>query len=44
MTALVLRVVCAWCRRVLVEGDPGAKTSHGLCPTCAKRFEQDVAA
>jgi hypothetical protein len=31
----VLRVVCSWCKRALVEGDPGAPTSHGICPDCA---------
>lgn len=30
-----LRVVCAWCKKVLHEGAPGAKTSHGMCsPIC----------
>lgn len=43
MTAVILRVVCAWCRRVLEEGTPGAPTSHGCCPRCQKRMLENVA-
>ena len=32
------RVVCAWCRRELKSGGPGAQTSHGTCPACAARL------
>ena len=31
----VLRRVCAWCQRVLAEGSPGARTTHGICNECA---------
>lgn len=34
-----LRVVCAWCKRVLVEGDASQPVSHGICPTCAKDWK-----
>lgn len=44
MSAVILRVVCAWCLRVLCEGTPGAATSHGMCPSCRGRFVGDVAA
>jgi hypothetical protein len=40
---IALRVVCAWCRLVLAAGDPGARTSHGICPACAARFQADAA-
>ncbi len=32
------RVVCAWCRRELKSGGPGAQTSHGACPACTARL------
>jgi hypothetical protein len=32
------RVVCAWCPTVLVEGDPGAPVSHGMCDPCLERM------
>ncbi len=32
------RVVCAWCRRELKAGGPGAQTSHGSCPACSARL------
>jgi phage FluMu protein Com len=31
----VMRVECAWCKKVMREGDP-AIVSHGICPECAK--------
>ncbi len=34
MTEPILRIVCAWCQRVLAEGSVGAPISHGCCPTC----------
>jgi hypothetical protein len=30
------QIRCAWCTRLLREGDPGAPTSHSICPPCAK--------
>jgi hypothetical protein len=42
VTVTVLRVVCAWCRRVLCEGTPGAATSHACCPRCAEQLFADV--
>lgn len=32
------RQECSWCEAVLVEGPPGASTSHGICVECAKKF------
>lgn len=29
-----LRVVCAWCKKLLQEGAPNAATSHSICPDC----------
>lgn len=40
--ATVLRVVCAWCRAVLVPGTPGAPTSHGMCPECVRAMAADL--
>lgn len=31
------RVVCAWCGKVLKEGTPGARVSHGICNRCMHR-------
>ena len=36
-----LRVECAWCGKVLQEGDPGAQTSHGMCILCFVRAEHE---
>jgi photoactive yellow protein len=30
---MTMKVVCAWCERVITEGD-AAKVSHGLCLAC----------
>jgi hypothetical protein len=43
VTVVVLRLQCSWCRRVLVEGTPGAATSHGICPPCVEKLFEDVA-
>lgn len=37
--ATVLRVVCAWCLTVLVDGPPDQPVSHGICPDCIPKFE-----
>lgn len=33
-----MRVVCAWCQRVIRPG-PDERTSHGLCLTCAEQHD-----
>lgn len=38
-----MRVVCSWCLRVLVEGDPSQLTSHGCCPACIHKMLGDPA-
>jgi hypothetical protein len=43
MTAVaveILRLQCAWCRKILREGsDPTSKiTSHGLCESCRETY------
>jgi len=43
MSAVVLRVVCAWCQDVLQEGTPGAATSHACCPRCQTQLLKGVA-
>lgn len=40
---VIYRQICAWCPTVLVEGDPGAPVSHGICEDCAKSFESHQA-
>lgn len=29
-----MRCICAWCERVLREGEEGAPTTHGICLEC----------
>jgi hypothetical protein len=29
-----LTIICAWCRRVVVVGNPELPVSHGLCAAC----------
>lgn len=36
----VMRVICAWCEKVLRDGDPRLPISHGMCPCCKEKFEQ----
>jgi hypothetical protein len=38
-----LHTVCAWCQRVMVEGDRTKPTSHGICPGCVHKFDQETA-
>ncbi|GIW18260.1 MAG: hypothetical protein KatS3mg064_1417 [Tepidiforma sp.] len=33
-----MRVVCAWCGAVLVEGE--GQVSHGICGACSELFER----
>ena len=40
IASLALQLVCGWCGTVLrVSADPNARTSHGMCPACAERFQ-----
>ncbi len=36
-----MKVVCAWCKKTLSAGEPGARVSHGICPECLYRFEAE---
>lgn len=44
---LELAIRCAWCRRWETEADYiaahkyGARVSHGMCRSCARKFEAD---
>ena len=35
----VLRVICAWCSKVITEGDAMEPVSHGICESCAESFK-----
>jgi hypothetical protein len=37
----VHRAICAWCDVVLREGV--LPISHGICPACLERLEQEIA-
>jgi len=41
MTEPPLRLICAWCKRVMREGPE--PTSHGICPACAEAVVDGVA-
>lgn len=30
--------ICAWCRKVTREGEPGAPETHGICEECTARY------
>lgn len=30
----MLHIICAWCSKVMQEGDKTQKPSHGICPSC----------
>lgn len=38
-----MKLVCAWCQKVIREG-PGKTVSHGICPECARRVTRRVSA
>ena len=33
-----MKVVCAWCNKVLSPGETGDRVSHGICPECRYGF------
>lgn len=40
---VILTVICAWCKKVLAQGDePGV--SHGICETCRQAEREKLAA
>jgi len=41
-TTAAFKVVCSWCKAVLVEGDPGAPTTHSCCPDCVAKVLDDA--
>jgi len=36
-----MKVICAWCGKVLQDGDPKEPISHGICSKCAKDVLKD---
>lgn len=34
MAEYSLKVVCAWCNRVVIMAPMGASVTHTICPTC----------
>jgi uncharacterized paraquat-inducible protein A len=35
-------VICAWCKKVLAEGDKSVPPSHGICPRCAQKMRAQL--
>lgn len=35
----VMHTICAWCRAVIIPGDPARGVSHGICQACADRLD-----
>jgi len=33
-------IICAWCAKVLQEGD--YPVSHGICPECAAKLREEL--
>lgn len=33
-----MTVICAWCKMILVIGEPETSESHGMCAACAEDF------
>jgi len=40
---IMLHTICAWCKKVLQEGDQNQPISHGICEDCAKNFHMHPA-
>jgi hypothetical protein len=32
-----IKVVCAWCDKVIKDAPEGAVVSHGICPECFRK-------
>lgn len=41
LTYKSLKVVCAWCNKVLKEGPP-TEVSHGICEDCEKKVNAEI--
>lgn len=37
----MLRVICAWCKAVMVEGDEPEPVSHSICPVCDAKLRAE---
>lgn len=37
-----MRVICAWCNKVLIEGDEKLGISHGICQSCKDIVEEEA--
>jgi hypothetical protein len=35
-------VICAWCQKVMKEGDENVPPSHGICPSCAQEVKAQL--
>jgi hypothetical protein len=36
-----MKSVCAWCNKILREGDGNEPVSHGICQECIKKMGMD---
>ena len=38
-----IRTICGWCEKVMIDipSGPRGEISHGICPECEKKFEED---
>lgn len=37
-----MKVICAWCKKVIGNKKGTYKVSHGMCPECAKKWEAEI--
>jgi hypothetical protein len=42
VAAVPVKTICAWCPTWNREDPANAGASHGICPTCLARLEQDL--
>lgn len=33
-----MKVICAWCGRIITDGPDDSDVSHGICTPCEKRY------
>lgn len=35
--------ICAWCKKLMKEGDPKLPPTHSICPECEKKYMEESA-
>ena len=37
-----MKIVCAWCKRVIGEKQGGKGVTHGICPECLAKLQAEI--